>query len=107
MNDRALETFDALERRRIAAAVAVVAGAHDQEIAGEARSVAGVRALRLDRPGGRRARPCGLRRQMLVANMLIDTVLGGGFLHILEDRRTVGDRLGVAPRLEAVAERVH
>src|SRR6185436_18492764 len=32
---------------------------------------------------------------------------GGGFLHVVEDRRAVGNCLGGTPRLEAVAERVH
>ena len=37
----------------------------------------------------------------------VDAVLGGGLLHVVEDRGAVGDRLRLAPGLEAVAERVH
>ena len=34
-------------------------------------------------------------------------VLAGGFLYIVKDGGTVGDGLGVGPRLEVVAERMH
>ena len=39
--------------------------------------------------------------------MLGDAVLVGRPAHVLEDRRTVGDRLRLTPRRERVAERVH
>ena len=37
----------------------------------------------------------------------LDPVLARGLAHVVEDRGAVGDRLGLAPRLERVAERVH
>jgi len=44
---------------------------------------------------------------MAEANVLVDAELGSGVAQVLEDRRSVGDRLGGGPRLEAVAEGVH
>src|SRR5688572_15522755 len=44
---------------------------------------------------------------MSEADLLIDAVRRRGLPQILEDRRPVGDRLRLRPRLERVAERVH
>src|SRR6185436_4133840 len=42
-----------------------------------------------------------------VADALLDAVLARGLAYVMEDRRAVGDRLRLRPRLERVAEREH
>src|SRR5512143_1657684 len=44
---------------------------------------------------------------MLESNLLVDSVFVRGVLDVIQDGRPVGDCLRVAPRLKAVAERVH
>ncbi len=44
---------------------------------------------------------------MVVADRLVDAVLGGSLADVAEDRGAVGHRLVVTPRAEAIAERVH
>ena len=39
--------------------------------------------------------------------MLVDAVLGRGLADVIQDPRPVGDRLGLGPRLERIAEREH
>src|SRR5690349_3310840 len=41
-----------------------------------------------------------------VVSETVDPVLAGGLADVVEDRRAVGDRLLVGPRLEGVAERL-
>src|SRR5262245_40618385 len=107
MDDRALEALLVLELRGVALLIAVVPGAHEDEVRGEADGLAGVRALRVDGPGRVVARPRGTRGAMAVADVLVDAVLGGRLRHVAQDRRAVGDRLGLAPRFEVVSQRVH
>ena len=38
---------------------------------------------------------------------MLDAVLGRGLADIVQDPRPVGDRLGLDPRLERIAQRVH
>ena len=44
---------------------------------------------------------------MAVADVTFDIVFGGGFADITADVRAVGNRLGLLPRFEFVAQRVH
>jgi hypothetical protein len=41
------------------------------------------------------------------ADAALDAVVAGRLAHVLEDRRTVGDRLGLLPRAKGIAEGVH
>src|SRR4029077_5747201 len=107
MDNGAPEAFPALELGGVALLVAVVAGAHQEEVAGEPDGLAGLRPHRLDRPRGVLARPARARRAMAETDVAVHVVLGGRLTHVVEDRRTVGDGLRLPPGLEAVAQRVH
>src|SRR5262249_13696788 len=107
MEDLAREALAALELGRVALLVAVVARAHEEEVAGEADGLSGVRSQGVDRPGGILAGPGGPRRPVPVADVVGHPELGGRLLHVTENRGTVGDCLRVAPGLEAVSQRVH
>src|SRR5665213_1488282 len=41
------------------------------------------------------------------ADILVDAVFGRGLPNIVQDLRPVGDRLGLEPRLERIAQREH
>ena len=65
------------------------------------------RTLGFDGPARIRRRPRGALDAMMIANVLLDAVLGRGLPHIVQDARPVGDRLRLGPRLERIAEREH
>src|ERR1700722_10643996 len=44
---------------------------------------------------------------MMIANLPADAVVGRGLADIVQDPRPVGDRLGLGPWLERIAEREH
>src|SRR4051812_44213131 len=44
---------------------------------------------------------------MVETDVLVDAVIGCGFAHVIENARTVGDRLRLGPRPERIAEREH
>ena len=44
---------------------------------------------------------------MAVSDGFVYTEFGGGVADVIQDRGTIGDGLGVAPRAKAIAERVH
>src|SRR5690349_15617121 len=44
---------------------------------------------------------------MVVADRLIDVVLGRGLTNVIEYRRTIGHRLVLTPGTEAITERIH
>src|SRR6266403_1100200 len=44
---------------------------------------------------------------MVEADVLVDAVFGCRLAHVIENPRPVGDRLGLGPRLERIAEREH
>src|SRR5262249_23703917 len=52
-------------------------------------------------------RPLGAHHPVIETDLLPHAVLGGGLVDVAQDRRPVGDRLRLAPRLEGVPERVH
>ena len=107
MHDLSGEALGALEVRRVALVVAVVAAAHQQEAAGQVHGLFGVAAPRLHGPSGIGGGPLGAHDAVVKADLPIDTVLAGRLAYVVEDRRPVGDRLRLRPRLEGVAERVH
>src|SRR5207302_3635277 len=110
MHDAAGEISRAGEFRRVARFVAVVAGAHEQEIAGEAHDLRDTRACRafgFHGPACVRRRPGGALDAMTKANLVVDAVLGRGLADVVQDPRPVGDRLRLGPWLERIAEREH
>ena len=107
MDDLAGEVLLALEVRREAFVVAVVAAAGPEVVAGDGRALAAVGPLDVDRPTGLLARPLGAHGALPEADPAVDAAVARGLPHVLEYRGTVGDRLRVRPRPEAVAERVH
>src|SRR5258708_9842530 len=106
VDDLALETLGAREVGGVAALVAVVAAAEEQEVGGYADGLA-VAAQGLDGPGGVLAGPGGGLHLVAVADVPVDAVVAGRLADVLQDRGAVGDRLGLAPRLEGVAQGVH
>src|SRR5215471_11339163 len=44
---------------------------------------------------------------MFEANLLVDAVFGRGLAHVVENARSVRDRLRLGPWLEGIAEREH
>ena len=105
MDDPALEAVDAGKLRQVARLVAIVAAAHPQEAAREeyARSI----TLDLDRPFGIRCRPRSADNAVAILDVAVDIVVARDLADVAQDRGAVGDRLGVLPRPEAVAQRVH
>ena len=110
LHDRAPVGVDAGENRLVAVVVVVVARAGVQEVAGEparrGRAV-GVLVLQGQRPPRLLGGPVGADDLGAEPDLLVDAVLGGGLAHVPQDRRPVGDRLRLAPRLERVAECEH
>ncbi len=68
----------ALELRRVALVVAVVAAAHVEEAARQHDGLARVRALRLDRPARLVRRPLGAHDPVVEADVLVDALLARG-----------------------------
>ena len=88
------------------ARVVVVARAGEQEAAGEADGRV-ARPLHLQRPGGLRRGPGGLHDLVAEADQPVRAVLGRRLADVAQDGGPVGDGLGLRPRPEDVAERVH
>ena len=107
VDNAASEAVGAGELGRVALGVAVVAAAHQQEAAGEADGIARVGPLRFDRPARLGRGPGRAPDAVAEADAAVDAVLGRRLAHVFQDGRAVGDRLGPAPRLEGIAERVH
>ncbi len=110
MHDAAGEILGARKFRRIAVLVIVVAGAHEQEIAGEAdrlrRAFAGG-AFGLHGPARLRRRPGRPLDPVVEADLVLDAVLGSGLADVIQDPRPVRNRLRLGPRLERIAQREH
>src|SRR4051794_35520701 len=111
MHDPSAEIVAALEFRRVARFVFVIAGAHEQEIAGEVHdfriALAVAAALGLNGPARLVRGPRRSLDAVVEANFLIDTVFGGGLAHVVQDPRPVGDRLWLGPWLERITQREH
>src|SRR6185437_15217832 len=101
-HDGTLEVLTAQEFRRIAFLVPVITGAGEQEIAGEAHKLGCAftpSALGLHGPARVPCRPGGAPDPVTKTNLFIDAVFGRGFADIIQNVRSVGDRLGLIPRL--------
>src|SRR5262249_14188915 len=110
MDDLAAEIRSSGKLRRVALLVAVIARAHEEEVAGKTHRLG--RALArdafgLDRPARVGCRPRRALHAMAEPDLAVDAVLGRGLAHIIENARAVGDRLRLGPRLEGIAEREH
>ena len=105
VHELAPEAVDARELRRVAAVVVVVAAAQEHEVRRHLGRLA--IALDLDRPAGVLARPAQAGHLVAVADLVLDPVLARGLAHVGQDRRAVGQGLGVGPGLEPVAQREH
>ena len=105
MDDLALEVLGAGKRRRIPLVVVVVAGAREQEGAGELALL----TVRLDGQGPSvvGVGPIGGHDTLAVADVPVDLVLDRGLVDIGLDVGAVGDRLRRAPGLEPEPEGEH
>ena len=97
--------LDAGEVRQVAAGVVVVAAAAIDEAAGEADGLRAV--LGLDCPGGVRRRPGDAYDPVIEADLLVHPVRDGRLADVFQDGGAVGDRLGLGPGAERVAEGIH
>ena len=107
VNDRPRESLGSGEVRRIALVVAVVAGAHEQEAAGEPHGLPRVRSLGFHRPARVGRRPLGVHHPVVEADPAVDAPIARRVTDVLEDRRPVGDGLGVLPRPKRIPQGVH
>ena len=107
MDHRAGERLETGQLGGVPTLVAVVTRAHEQEIAGELDRCSRVLARRGHRPARSRRVPTGCRHLMLVADVSIDAELGRRFVQVSQNRRTIGDRFRLRPRLERETESVH
>ncbi len=106
VDDPALEALAAGELRRVALVVAVIASAAVEEVAGQLdRLAAG--ALGDHGPARLPAAPLGAHHPVAEADVLLDAVLARGLVDVVADLAAVGDRVGVFPGAERVAEREH
>ncbi len=101
------EVLAAGEVGAVALVVAVVAGAHVQEGAGQPHLLAGVAAARGHRPARLLGGPAGADRPVGEADPLLHPVGLGGVADIAEDRGSVGDPTGILPGAEGIAHREH
>ena len=106
MDDGAAEVSAAREFRGVAARVVVITAAHEQHIAGQTRTLTRA-AFHLDGPARVGAGPPRRPHALAEADVLIETALGGRFLHIGQDRRPIGDRFRRQPGLGVIAHGVH
>src|SRR3981081_540852 len=85
--------------------------AHKQEIAGEAYDLrspfAHWPALGLHGPAHILRRPRRALDPMVEADFLVEAVLGGGLADIVQNPRSIRDRLRLGPWLERIAQREH
>ena len=107
MHDLACEFFHAGKVGRVAVGIVVIAGAAEQEIAGEANRLALLAALGLDRPqriGGRPRRAC---HSVAKADLAVDAIGFRRFTNVAADRGAVGDRRIRQPWPKRIAEGEH
>src|SRR4051794_34688719 len=97
MHNGALEALEPRKVRLVAVVVAVVAAAREDERTRELNGLTGVGALRRDCPPGLVRRPRRSDDAMVEADVVVDAALGRGVLDVLQDRRTVRDRLLAVP----------
>jgi hypothetical protein len=107
VHDPPAEAVHAREVGLVAAVVAVVAAAGEDEPRGDLDHLARVGALRGDVPASVVAAPVGRGDPVVEPDVLVDAALGGGVLDVAQDRLAVGDGLVAVPGAEGVAQRVH
>jgi len=107
MDDRPREALGPGERGGVATVIAVVAGAHQQERAGQRQRLAGRGALHGHHPATLLGAPARAGDAMTVADAPGHAVPGRRLADVAQDRRAVGQRARVLPRRERIAERVH
>lgn len=105
VDDPAVEILDPGEVGRVAPGVIVIAGGHEQEGAGE--SDFGAVAIRHHGPQRVVARPVRPLDVVTVTDVPIHAIFARRLVEIAQNRRAVRDRLGIGPRLEREAQRVH
>ena len=105
VDDLPAEALGALEFRGERLVVAIVARAHEEEVARELHGLAVV--LGLHRPARLLGRPLRSHHLVPEPDRRLDVVLARGLTDVAEDVGAVGDRLRLPPRLERVAEREH
>src|SRR6202011_800209 len=98
------------ELRRITFLISVIAGAHEQEIAGEAHSLRPAiarAALGLHGPARIGRRPRRALDPVMEADFLVDAVLRRRLADVIQNPRSVGNCLRFGPWLERIAQREH
>ena len=101
------EAVAASELGQIGLFIVVIARTHVEPIGGECLGRSGVASFDLDGPGRGRAVEVGPANPAVEADMAAQVVLVGDPVDVVEDRRPVGDCLGLGPRLERITKRVH
>src|SRR4029077_21278539 len=107
VHDRAGEAGQARPVRRVALVIAVVARAQVQERAGALAAGTCLRILDRHRPPGGIAGPVGPHDPAVIADLLVDAVLGRCLPHVLQDLAASGYRFRLLPGPERVAEGEH
>ena len=98
------ELTDALELRREAFVVTVVARGREQPFTGEGLACACAHDFDVNRPAGIRRGPRCRAHFVVIANLAINAMLLGRLAQIVENRAPIGNGLVVHPRLELIAK---
>ena len=104
VDDQPGEVLEAVELRRESLLVVEVAGAREEEAAGQLDALAVVAPLRGDGPARLVGRPPGAGDAMTEADVPAEVVLGDGLVQVVEDEVGPGDRLVRRPGLEGEPE---
>src|SRR4029077_10147668 len=104
MDDRAAEPLASREARQVAPVVAVVAGAGEQEAAGQHDAVTAVGPLGRDVPTGVVGGPLGAEDPVPEPDVAVDPLRMGRLPYVGEDGRAVDYRVLPGPGPERVAE---
>ena len=107
MYNIAAKTFTSVEGWRVTTFVPVVASTHMQNVAAQIDDLVRISAPDFQGPAGIVTGPAGTYGAMPISNVCIDIMLFSGFMNVFEYRGSVGFRLGITPRFEFVAERMH
>src|SRR5690242_230295 len=107
MHYRTAEAFDAWPLRRISALVVVVSSAEVEKVASEIDRRGPILYLHGQNPALGLRRPGGTSHAVTISNGLIYTKLTRCLMDVTKNSRTISDRFRVAPRTEAIPERVH
>ena len=100
------KALDAGKVGRVAGVIAVVAAAHQQEIAAQGEDLA-AGALDLHRPQRIGGGPVGTLHAVAKANALVHAVFGRGVAQVLQDGRAICNGLLAHPGFEGITQGVH